>query len=93
MAALSDHIRRDADAAALAEITLYLGQFKRRAHEAAKTANKQTVESAGDSTVPFDYGIKAGRLNALQALREFLPELDKDIQQAEAAAALERGSS
>jgi hypothetical protein len=85
MPALSDHVRRDADAASLAEINVLLGQFKRRAYETAKTSNKQTVETVGGVTVPFGYGPKVGRLTALQALKDFLPELDDDINRAKAA--------
>lgn len=85
MPALSDHVRRDADAASLAEINVLLGQFKRRAYETAKTSNKQTVETAGDTVVPFGYGPRVGRFTALEALKEFLPELDEDISRAKAA--------
>lgn len=92
MAAFSDHIRRDADSASLAEINVLLGQFKRRAYETAKTANKQTTESLPEgSSVPFGYGVKVGRLTALESLKEFLPELDEDIKRA--ALALEAGEA
>lgn len=86
MAALKDHVRRDAHAASLAEINLLLGQFKRRAYETAKTTNDQTIGTLPDgTTVPFGYGPKVGRLNALEALKEFLPELDEDIKVARLA--------
>lgn len=91
MPALSDHVRRDADSASLAEINVLLGQFKRRAYETAKTSNKQTVESNQTDAVPFGYGPKVGRLTALQALKEYLPELDEDINRARLA--LEAGES
>lgn len=89
----ADHVQRDADSAALAEIGVILGQFKRRAYETSKSKTKLTLESLAGNEVPFEYGRRVGRANALESLKEFLPDLERDIKQARALLALEAGKA
>lgn len=62
MAALSDHLRRDAEDAARSYIRIQLNRFRRRMEESAKADIQQAIEAAeaGATIDGFDLGQEVG---------------------------------
>ncbi len=71
MPAVTDHNRRDALAAAYAEIQLELGKYRRRAHEEAKAHIDTAIADATATGEPLD-GTAVGRAAAKAALNQWL---------------------
>lgn len=75
MPAPTDHNRRDAFAAAYAEIQLMLGKYRRRFFEAAKADIEQAIEHAALTGEDID-GTAIGRTAAAAAIAQYLgPEI------------------
>ena len=71
MASVSDHVRRDAEHAARAEIRVHLGRFIRRMDEQAKAHIKSTIERAVAEGRPVD-GLEIGREAAASAVALYM---------------------
>lgn len=92
MPATTDHNRRDALAAAYAEIQLELGKHRRRLFEAAKAHIDTDLARSADTGQPID-GTRLGREAAEAALSLYLgPEPDAIEGEAVAAGALAAAS-
>ncbi len=70
MAANTDHLRRDAEAAARSEIALVLGKYQRRIYEDAKTHIGRAITDAspGEAIDGTDLGREAVALGAASYL-------------------------
>lgn len=94
MPATTDHDRRDAYAAAYAEIQLELGKHRRRLFEKAKTDIDTQIADAAKERRAVD-GTKLGRAAATAALDHYLgPDVPEPIDATAAApAALDAGAA
>ena len=86
MPATSDHDRRDALAAAYAEIGLFIGRYRRRFFEAAKATVNEEIERAELTGEEVD-GTAIGRAAASAAIAQYLgPEIHEAVEGAAAGA-------
>lgn len=93
MPATTDHNRRDAFAAAYAEIQLELGRYRRRFFEAAKADIDTELARAADTGRNID-GTAIGRQAAAAAIARYLgPEIHEPVDATAEPAAIEAGTN